>query len=129
MWPLTLYKENDVSGRAIYDLFKNFGEDTLDVLLVSLADIIATRKLLHPHEEMGMYKVHIEYLANNYLTRFRELMNLSHVLNGNEVMEHFDIEDGKVVGKILEDIRKAIFFGKIPPEKERALQYIEEGMF
>ncbi|MFT9494298.1 HD domain-containing protein [Anaerosolibacter sp.] len=129
MWPLTLYKENDVSGRAIYDLFKNFGEDTLDVLLVSLADIIATRKLLHPHEEMGMYKVHIEYLANNYLTRFRELMDLSHVLNGNEVMEHFDIEDGKVVGQILEDVRKAIFFGKIPAEKERAIQYIEKGMF
>ncbi len=128
MWPLTLYKENDVSGRAIYDLFKNFGEDTLDVLLVSLADMIATRKLLHPHEEMGMYKVHIEYLANNYLTRFRGLMDLSHVLNGNEVMEYLDIEDGKVVGQILEDVRKAIFFGKIPPEKERAIQYVREEL-
>ncbi|MBB6218697.1 poly(A) polymerase [Anaerosolibacter carboniphilus] len=126
MWPLTLYRENDVSGRAIYDLFKNFGEDTLDVLLVSLADIIATRKLLHPHEEMGMYKVHIEYLANNYLTRFRGLVDLSHVLQENEVMEYFDIEDGKLVGQILEEVRKAIFFGKIPPEKERAIHYVQE---
>ena len=124
MWPLTLYKENDVSGNAVYDLFKNFGEDTLDILLISLADIIATRKLLHPHEEMGMYKVHIEYLANNYLTRFKGIADLSNILNGNDLKERFSLTDGIYIGEILEAVRKAIFFGRIPPERERTLQYI-----
>ncbi|KXG74154.1 HD domain-containing protein [Thermotalea metallivorans] len=126
MWPLTLYKDNDVSGKALYDLFKNFGEDTLDVLLVSLADIIATRKLLYPQEEMGMYKIHIEYLANNYLTRFKNISDISHVLNRNEIMEHFRIEDQGQIEQMMEEIRRAIFFGKIPPEKERAIQYLRE---
>lgn len=128
MWPLTLYKNNDVSGSAVYGLFKNFGEDTLDILLISLADIIATRKLLHPHEEMGMYKVHIEYLANNYLTRFKDIVDLSNVVNGNDLKERFSLEDGIHMGEILESLRKAIFFGKVPPERERALQYIQDNI-
>jgi len=70
MIPLVLYKENDVSGERLHSMFANLKDDTLDILIISLADIVATRKLLHPDEDMGKYKIHIEYLANNYLTRF-----------------------------------------------------------
>ncbi|MFZ5968637.1 MAG: CCA tRNA nucleotidyltransferase [Bacillota bacterium] len=126
MWPLTLYKSNDVSGRAIYDLFKNFGEDTLDVLLVSLADIIATRKLLDPNEEMGMYKVHVEYLCNNYLTRFKDIVDISHIINGNDIMEAFSLEDHKMIDNMVEEVRKAIFFGRISPDKKKAINYLKD---
>jgi poly(A) polymerase len=126
MWPLTLYKTNDVSGRALYDLFKNFGESTLDIILIGLADIISTRQLLKPHEEMGMYKVHAEYLANNYLTRFRKLEDISSTINGNDILKNFEIEDKTIIGELIDSVKKAIFFGKIPLEKERILTYIEE---
>jgi len=125
MWPLTLYKTNDVSGRALYDLFKNFGEDTLDIILIGLADIISTRQLLKPHEEMGMYKVHAEYLANNYLTRFKGLQDISHIVNGDDILKEFNIEDKRIIGDILDSVKKAIFFGKIPLERERIMKYIE----
>lgn len=128
MWPLTLYKTNDVSGRALYDLFKNFGESTLDIILIGLADIISTRQLLKPHEEMGMYKVHAEYLANNYLTRFKRLEDISHTINGNDILENYDIEDKRIIGEILDSVKKAIFFGKISLERERILKYIEEQL-
>lgn len=126
MWPLTLYKNNDVSGKAIYDLFAKFGEDTLDVLLVSLADIIATRKLLYPHEEMGMYKVHIEYLANNYLTRYKDIIDISHVITENDITKNFPRVDKEEYGALIESVRKGIFFGKIPLEKNRAITYLKE---
>ncbi len=126
MWPLTLYKTNDVSGRALYNLFKNFGESTLDIILIGLADIISTRQLLKPHEEMGMYKVHAEYLANNYLTRFKRLEDISHIINGNDILEKYNIEDKRVIGEILDSVKKAIFFGEIPLERERILKYVEE---
>lgn len=126
MWPLTLYKTNDVSGRSLYDLFKNFGESTLDIILIGLADIISTRQLLKPHEEMGMYKVHAEYLANNYLTRFKRLEDISSIINGNDILENFDIEDKTIIGDIIDSVKKAVFFGKISLERERILKYIEE---
>lgn len=128
MWPLTLYKTNDVSGRALYDLFMNFGENTLDIILIGLADIIATRQLLNPNEEMGMYKVHAEYLANNYLTRFKHLEDISEFINGNDILENFNIEDKRMIGEILDSIKKAIFFGEIPLDKKRIFKYIGEQL-
>lgn len=126
MWPLTLYKTNDVSGKALYDLFKNFGDITLDIILIGLADIISTRQLLNPDEEMGMYKVHAEYLANNYLTRFKRLQDISDTINGKDILENFNIEDKRVIGEILDSVKRAIFFGQIPLERDRILKYIEE---
>ncbi len=125
MWPLTLYKTNDVSGKALYDLFINFGENTLDIILIGLADIISTRQLLNPHEEMGMYKVHAEYLSNNYLTRFKQLEDITEIINGNDIIENFKIEDRRIIGEIIDSVKRAIFFGKIPLEKDRILNYIE----
>lgn len=125
MIPLVLYKTNDVSGRALYKTFNDMQEETLDILLISLADIIATRKLLDPNEEMGMFKVHIEYIANNYLTRFRPIEKLSSIITGNELMETFNIAEGQRVGQLLEEIRKAIYFGQISESKENVLNYVK----
>ncbi|WP_432406313.1 CCA tRNA nucleotidyltransferase [Wukongibacter sp. M2B1] len=128
MWPLILYKTNDVSGRALYGLFKNFGESTLEIILIGLADIISTRQLLKPHEEMGMYKIHAEYLANNYLTRFKELQNISHIINGDDILKEFNIKDEYIIGDIINSVKKAVFFGEIPLEKDRIIEYIKEQM-
>lgn len=125
MWPLNLYKCNDVSGKVLYEMFSETGSDTLDILLIALADIVATRKLLDPQEEMGIFKVHVEYIANNYLTRYREIENISTLITGKEIMEELNIPEGKEVGEILEKIKKAIFFGEISPEKEKILTYIK----
>ncbi|WZL73427.1 HD domain-containing protein [Clostridiaceae bacterium 35-E11] len=129
MWPLALYKMNDVSGKATYDLFKNFGDDTLDVLLIGLADIISTRKLLNPHEAMGMHKIHAEYLANNYLTRFKTIMDISDIFDGEDIIKNFEISDEDMINELFEEVRKAIFYGIIPPQKDSALRYLVENFF
>ncbi len=126
MLPLVLYKNNDVSGKALYGMFSELKEDTLDVLLISLADIIATRKLLYPEEEMGKFKVHIEYMANNYLTRYKEIEKISNIITGKEIMQKFDLGENVLVGDLLEEVRKAIYYGKISANKEAALRYIEQ---
>ncbi len=128
MWPLTLYIKNDVSGKALYDLFKKFGENTLDIILIGLADIISTRQLLNPHEEMGMYKVHAEYLANNYLTRFKNIEDISGIINHKDIYNNYGIEDKRVIDEIIDSIKRAIFLGKIPLEKNRIYNYISENL-
>jgi len=126
MIPLVLYKTNDVSGRALYKTFNDMKEETLDILLIALADIVATRKLLDPNEEMGMFKVHIEYIANNYLTRFKPVEKLSSIISGNELMEALGLQEGIKIGQILEEIRKAIYFGQISESKEGILSLARE---
>ncbi|QUH25106.1 HDIG domain-containing metalloprotein [Serpentinicella alkaliphila] len=125
MWPLNLYKCNDVSGKSLYEMFCETGTETLDILLIGLADIVATRKLLDPEEEMGIFKVHVEYIANNYLTRYKDVEDISKIISGKEVMNIINIPEGKEVGIILEKIRKAMFFGEISASKEGALKYLK----
>lgn len=70
MNPLEIYKTNDLSGERLYEMFRKTGQQTLDILLLAYGDIVATRTLLDPGEEMGNFKVLIEYMANNYLLRY-----------------------------------------------------------
>ena len=125
MWPLELYKKNDVSGKTLYKMFMETGPETLDILLIGLADIVATRRLLDPEEEMGVFKVHIEYIANNYLTRFKEVENISNIFSGKEIMETLNIPEGKEVGEVLEKIKMAIYFAEIPATKAGIIKFLK----
>lgn len=125
MLPLVLYKKNDVGADALYDFFTKADEETLDILLIGLADIVATRKILNTKEEMGMFKVHIEYIANNYLTRYKPIENLNHIISGDDIMEHFNLEASKKIGEIKNILRKAIFKGKVAPKKKACIKYLE----
>ncbi len=125
MLPLVSYKSNDVSGKALYEIFKKMGNETLDILLIALSDIIATRKLLVPDEEMGIFKIHIEYIANNYLTRYKPVEKINNVITGKDIMESLQLPPGVLVGDLLEEIKKAIYFGKISPTKQAAIDYIK----
>ncbi|KAB3531817.1 HDIG domain-containing metalloprotein [Alkaliphilus serpentinus] len=125
MLPLVSYKNNDVSGRALYNIFSKMGEETLDILLIAFADIVATRRLLDPHEEMGMIKIHVEYIANNYLTRYKPLEKISAIITGKEIMDTLNIPEGEEVGMILEEVKKAIYFGEISSSKEAVIEYIK----
>lgn len=125
MWPLVLYKKNDVSGRTLYKAFNETSEETLDVLLIALGDIIATRKILEPYEEMGKFKVYIEYIASNYLTRYKPIENIGYIITGREVIEALNISQGTKVGEILQEVKRAIYFGEISPNKEEAISYIK----
>lgn len=126
MWPLVLYKKNDVSGKSLYQMFSETRKETLDILLIALADIVVTRRVLDSKEEMRMFKVHIEYIANNYLTRYKPIENISKIIKGREIMEALNIPEGVIIGKMLEKIRKAIYLGEIVPTKEAVLSYIKE---
>ncbi len=126
MVPLVLYKQNDVSGKLLYKMFNELKEDTLDVCLISLADIIATRKLLNPSEDMGKFKIHIEYIVNNYLTRFKEVEDISKIIKGSEIIKNFDLDEEIMVEDLIEEVRKAIYNGKIESKKEEVLRYINK---
>ncbi|GAB6086080.1 HD domain-containing protein [Alkaliphilus crotonatoxidans] len=129
MIPLDLYKANDVSGRVLYDVFRKMGEETLDILLIALADIIATRTLLDPKEEMGMFKIHVEYIINNYLTRYKPVERVNNIINGKEIMESLKLPQSIMIGTIIEEIKKALYLGQIPPTKRGALDYIKKNYF
>ncbi len=125
MIPLWVYQQNDVSGKNLYDIFQTLDEITLDVLIISLADITATRELLDPDENMLKFKVFFEYLADNYITRYLEVKNISHVINGRDILQRYEVKDTEKIGQMLDEIKKAIYFGTIGRDAEEGLRYLK----
>ncbi|KAB3537814.1 HD domain-containing protein [Alkaliphilus pronyensis] len=125
MLPLVTYTTNDVSGKVLYEMFNKMENETLDILLIALADIISTRKLLNPEEEMAIFKVHIQYIANNYLTRYNPLEDITSIITGHDIMDTLKLSEGSKIGELLEAVKKAIYLGQISPTKDNAINYIK----
>lgn len=121
MFPLVIYKNNDVSGDTLFNMFSQTEDETLDVLLIGYADIVATRKLLNPDEEMGNFKVHVEYIANNYITRYLPLKEMDKIITFEEIK--------KLVGEheampAYEALRKSIYMGRVPLKRDKIDKFL-----
>lgn len=113
MWPLYLYKHNDMSSENLFKMFNETKNESVDIALIGYADIVATRKLLNPDEDMGLIKTFMEYTATNYIFRYRECENIDDLLDNN-----IDDDTRNIV-------RRAIFSGKVPRDKDRIKEYIK----
>lgn len=69
---LVLFKTNDMSKDKLFDIFETLGEDIIGIILLGYADIVATRKLLDPNEDMGVIKTYMEYVLTNYLYKYKK---------------------------------------------------------
>ncbi|CEI71563.1 MULTISPECIES: HD domain-containing protein [Romboutsia] len=69
---LALYKKNDMSKENLTELFDILGKDCIGVFILGYCDIVATRKLLNPNEDMNIIKVYMEYALTNYIYRYKQ---------------------------------------------------------
>ncbi|MGL5315510.1 MAG: HD domain-containing protein [Peptostreptococcaceae bacterium] len=72
MMLLVLFKTNDMSKDRLFDIFDMLGEDIIGITLLGYSDIVATRKLLDPNEDMGVIKTYMEYVLTNYLYKYKK---------------------------------------------------------
>ena len=63
---LKLYFKNLIDKNRI------LGDDTIGIMLLGYADIVATRKLLNPNEDMGVIKTYMEYVLTNYIYKYKQ---------------------------------------------------------
>lgn len=69
---LVLYKTDDMSKERLFKIFDELGDDIIGVMLLGYADIVATRKLLNPNEDMGVIKTYMEYVLTNYIYKYKQ---------------------------------------------------------
>lgn len=120
--PISLTKEN-ISDSAIRRLLFDAGDDLEDLLKLCEADITSK----NPNRIK-------RYRANYQLVRERlkiveendRIRNWQPPVDGQMIMETFDIGPSKFVGIIKTAIREAILDGKIPNDRDAALDYMLE---
>lgn len=124
-----LLTEQEVTERALYRLFKALQDHIPDLVLISLADRLATRGHFATEEQMSRF---IE-LCNQILTKFfseETQTALKPLLSGDRVMDILGIPEGKLVGLILDALLQAQFEGRVKTEEEARdliLQIKKEG--
>lgn len=113
------------SRKAYHKFFNNLGEETLDILLHSLADFTAKREAKNRKEEIKPYLNFIQELLCKYYYQRDLLVSPPILVSGKEVMELLKIKPSPEVGYILKKISEAQVEG-IVSNRSEALEYAVE---
>ncbi len=113
MRPLLLAKEPRLTNRAIYRFYRDLGSSGLDCCLHSLADHLAIyhEPSVDRHWEALITVVH--RLLDYYFRRIEDSIRPSPLLNGNDLIDLFEIDPGPQIGILLGMLEEAQAIGDI----------------
>lgn len=120
--PTQMCNEGLPTKRAIYRFFRDAGDAAIDILVLSLADHLATRG---PSLDMEAWRYHtniVKYIIDER-DKNREIVHPPKLLDGNDIMKVFHLPPGPLVGTLLESVREAQATGEIVTGEE-AIKFI-----
>jgi poly(A) polymerase len=133
MRPSNLGKVENLTERAVYRYFRDMEDESIELLLLSLADIssylppfAARRRGKAKHSDLSKQKKFVKFMIGRYF-RYIEKSSEKKLVDGNVVMKKFSLDSGPLIGAILKLIREQQALGKIRL-REDALKYIEKRL-
>ena len=116
--PGHLAREPTLTRRAIYRYFRDIEDLGVDVVLLSLADHLAT---WGPTLREGRWRRRLdvaELLLHHFFERRDETVAPNVPVDGHDLMRELDLEPGPEVGRILAALREAVAAGEIGTREE-----------
>jgi len=115
--PVQMANDELPTQRAIYRYFRDTGEAGIDILLLALADYLASRG---PLASMDEWRKHCQ-LANYILAEHdkQEVKILPvKLIDGDDIMDTFDLAPGPLIGKFLAIVNEAHASGELSTREE-----------
>jgi len=122
-----LSKEENLTDRAMRRFLRDCGKETVEVLLLSLADRRATLGPLSPPESLNRHESFIKKVMKAHLSAVEKPK--PHLVTGYDLMKELNLKPGKFIGRLLEEIEEVQAEGKISTKKEAlsfAKNYFED---
>ena len=110
--------------RAIYRYFRSTGEVAFDIILLSLADFLATQG---PRLDLGEWRQHtrmMQYIICEY-ERDERIAKPPKLISGHDLIKLFNMQPGPEIGRILEAVREAQGSNEIST-REEALEFVSK---
>lgn len=123
MRPGFMVKDGPPTRRAMYRFFRDTGGAVVDVLLLSLADHLATRGSNLQDEHWRTHLGWVSTLLDHYYNRPQELVAPPQLIDGRDVMQTLGLPPGPRIGELLEAVREAQAEGRVCNRQE-ALQFL-----
>ncbi len=127
MRPWQLAKEDQPpSRRAVYRFWRDNGSAGVDIVLLSLADLVGIYGHTLPQDVMQKHLDVARTLLEAYWET-PEQVNPNLLLDGNQIMERFALQPGPQIGELLEALREAQALGAVNTEQQ-AVRFISETL-
>ena len=123
-----LEKEKQTPSRkAIYRFFRDSGKAGIDLVLLGLADLRATRAHALTIETWTVYLDVARTLLENYFEKPEEVISPPRLLDGKLLMQELGIKPSPIVGQLLESIRENQAAGNIET-REQAISFARKEL-
>ena len=123
MRPGNLLQAKILTERAIYRFFRDLGDETVDLLLLSFADRHSYLKIRATKKEVSDYKKFAGLMIEKFFKQ-KELEKREKIVNGHIIMKKFGLKPGPIIGKLLKIVEENYILGKIKTT-ELALEFIK----
>ncbi|MEW6609014.1 MAG: HD domain-containing protein [bacterium] len=126
MRPGYLIQAPTLTNRALHRFFRDMGQEGISSLLLTLADRYATIGQKVSPEDLHKYYQTINNIIDKFYSPSPTIMPPK-ILKGNEIMEHFGLPSGPLIGKLLREVEEAFVDKKIK-NKQEALAFLASSL-
>jgi poly(A) polymerase len=112
--------------RAIYRYFRDTGEAGIDILLLALADYLASRGPLASMEEWRKHCQLMNYILAEHDKQQAKILPVK-LIDGNDIMNTFDLAPGSLIGRLLAMVNEAHASGELGT-REEALALVQKEL-
>jgi hypothetical protein len=116
--PAQLAREECVTRRAIYRFYRDTDDAGVDVVLLSLADHLATWASDLREGRWATRLEVAELLLHHYFERRDETVTPTVPIDGHDLISALDLEPGPEIGRLLDLLREAVAAGEVETEQE-----------
>jgi poly(A) polymerase len=103
--------------RAIYRYFRDTGDGGTDILLLALADYLASRGPLVSMEEWRRHCRLVNQILEEHDKQQAEILPVK-LIDGNDIMSAFGLTPGPLIGKLLAAANEAHASGELSTREE-----------
>lgn len=114
----------DTDPLSIYQFWRKLGESGVDVCLLTLADYLATHGAYLNQKEWLIFVDRVRILLDAWYNKRELLISPPVLVDGNVLMDTFQLKPGPVLGELLEQIRMAQVNGDVT-STETALSFAD----
>ena len=115
--PTQMANEGLPTRRAIYRYFRDTGDAGTDILILALADHLATRGPLVKIEEWREHCQLTRYILTEHDEQLARILPLK-LLDGHDLMDTFGLHPGPLIGKLLAAVSEAQASGELTSKYE-----------
>lgn len=120
----TLFQESDIlDNRSIYLYYRKTGETGLDILFLSLADYASKLAVDFSQDQWLRILEMSEILVQAWFLQ-PEVVAPKPLLNGNDLMFHFDLSPSSLIGEIIESLKEEQAAGNIQTRSD-AMEWVD----